>query len=876
MPTIPVLTPVRMARITLAGLVIAGMASSGIALAAGWTGPSSPAPSNNTPELIWNAQETGFTPQNASFNITGSGVLGQFAAGGYAIDAGGIAITAPSLWTDELGAGNATIYGDLTALRLTASEVTVERATPGPAVSAYHTGDSPGIFSASLDGIGAYGVSANGVGVSGKGLIGARFLNSSETITTDLATVSDGLNSTGKIVSPEYCIGASCITEWPAAGGGGSGDITGISAGPNLVGGGDTGEISLDLSATPTVDGITVSDRVDAARLFVTNSAAIPQIDFNGDGGSELAWSGTFSRLQFASQPHFVQGLTTQVGSTALFSGPVAVNGGYPLTVQGQVAAVSLCALSGMTCSTAPHVLGQTISAQTFCIGSDCRTSWPAGGGGGGTVTSISQGTGISATPNPITGAGTISFDQTYGDVRYVNAAGDLLMSGDFRVNSGTVNVLGNTDGMVLQATNSGGGFAVRGDNTGTGLGVYGNATSNTGVFGNSSSGVGVRGLSGSNFGVLGLGWIGARFLNSAGSITTDLSTATDGVNSNARIVAPELCIGSDCRTSWPAGGGGGGTVTSVGSGTGLTGGPITGAGTLSLDTGYTDVRYVNAAGDVMTGSATPGSGLLRVTNTGAGHGILADSANAGQSGIMGSNTAGGYGVMGFSTSAGGIGVWGRGSQFGGRFTNATDVAFTSLASDTVGVDTNRRIQAPEICIASVCRTTWPTGDAYVLKTGDVMSGILTVNNQLNVGSSAVNLAGNFHNSSGVLTYLAWGGTYGVYTTGQIYSTGNVRGATVTATGNLGAGNITLNGVNRTTWPDTNWTKVTGDFTVSSVWTTVSCTPGYNVVGITCWQNDPANGYPGCASRSSGSDTSVQIWRGNAAVNYTLYCLQML
>jgi hypothetical protein len=48
----------------------------------------------------------------------------------------------------------------------------------------------------------------------------------------------------------------------------------------------------------------------------------------------------------------------------------------------------------------------------------------------GGTVTSVSQATGVVCTPNPITATGTVAFDQTYGDGRYVNegqtAGGDL------------------------------------------------------------------------------------------------------------------------------------------------------------------------------------------------------------------------------------------------------------------------------------------------------------------------------------------------------------------------------------------------------------------------------------------------------------------
>ncbi len=55
------------------------------------------------------------------------------------------------------------------------------------------------------------------------------------------------------------------------------------------------------------------------------------------------------------------------------------------------------------------------------------------GGGGGGTVTSVSQSTGITCSPNPITTTGTVGFDQTYGDGRYVNATGDS-MTGALRV----------------------------------------------------------------------------------------------------------------------------------------------------------------------------------------------------------------------------------------------------------------------------------------------------------------------------------------------------------------------------------------------------------------------------------------------------------
>ena len=50
---------------------------------------------------------------------------------------------------------------------------------------------------------------------------------------------------------------------------------------------------------------------------------------------------------------------------------------------------------------------------------------------------------------------------------------------------------------------------------------------------------------------------------------------------------------------------GAGGTVTQVDTGTGLTGGPITGTGTVTLDTTYTDTLYLQLAGGTMTGDIT-------------------------------------------------------------------------------------------------------------------------------------------------------------------------------------------------------------------------------------------------------------------------------
>ena len=75
-----------------------------------------------------------------------------------------------------------------------------------------------------------------------------------------------------------------------------------------------------------------------------------------------------------------------------------------------------------------------------LCIGNDCRSSWPSGGGG---VTSLSAGTGITLNPNPITSTGTISANTTYlqrrvtgtcaagSSIRVINANGSVTCEPD-------------------------------------------------------------------------------------------------------------------------------------------------------------------------------------------------------------------------------------------------------------------------------------------------------------------------------------------------------------------------------------------------------------------------------------------------------------
>ncbi|UCG43032.1 MAG: hypothetical protein JSU73_14470 [candidate division WOR-3 bacterium] len=95
--------------------------------------------------------------------------------------------------------------------------------------------------------------------------------------------------------------------------------------------------------------------------------------------------------------------------------------------------------------------------------------------GGGGTVSSVRQATGVVCTPNPITATGSVRFDSTWGDSRYINesqgAGGDL--GGDYPdptvagLRGRTVATTAPATGQVLKWTGSQ--WAPRDDSTGSG-----------------------------------------------------------------------------------------------------------------------------------------------------------------------------------------------------------------------------------------------------------------------------------------------------------------------------------------------------------------------------------------------------------------------
>jgi len=153
-----------------------------------------------------------------------------------------------------------------------------------------------------------------------------------------------------------------------------------------------------------------------------------------------------------------------------------------------------------------------------------------------------------------------------------------------------------------------------------------------------------------------------------AGTITGITTATGSGLTGGASSGTSTLSLLKTCATNqvlqwngtdWTCatvGGGGSGTVTSVATGLGLKGGPITTSGTLTIDT--TVVPQL-AAANTFTANQTV-NGILSGTSNAFG---VAGSATAGSGfsvGVAGTAASpAGYGVEGVNTGSGGIGVYG-------------------------------------------------------------------------------------------------------------------------------------------------------------------------------------------------------------------------
>jgi fibronectin-binding autotransporter adhesin len=214
-------------------------------------------------------------------------------------------------------------------------------------------------------------------------------------------------------------------------------------------------------------------------------------------------------------------------------------------------------------------------------------------GAGSGTVTSVAAGAGLAG--GTITKTGTLSI-ATGGVTNAMLATPSVTVTAGSGLSGGGTVALGGTITLTNTAPSSGGTVT----SVTTGAGLTGGTITKTGTIGVVTGGI-------------------TNAMLAAPSVTVNAGTGLSGGGTVAlggtitlTNTAPSL----------------GGTVTSVATGTGLSGGPITGSGTLSLNTGFTDGRYLQLSGGTLTGGLTGTNANFSGALTAAG-GTMSSSGTA-------------------------------------------------------------------------------------------------------------------------------------------------------------------------------------------------------------------------------------------------------
>ena len=307
-------------------------------------------------------------------------------------------------------------------------------------------------------------------------------------------------------------------------------------------------------------------------------------------------------------------GTVTNINSgTGLSGGPITASGTLSIAAGGVTFA--MMAQNGCSSSQVPQWNG---------------SSWACGStGGGGTVTTITMGTGLSSTQSPLTTAGTMSV--LYGSTAGTAVQGNQTMTvsgGTGLSGGGSVAVAGGTATLTLDTTHAntwtgiqtfnsavyignvwtylGSGQAFR-DNGANGASFYNSAGTTITNYLSMTGGTSYLANGGGNVGI-GTASTDANYelTLSGGGIKADIGSSANpagyfnnsGAGYSIQVGAGNVSLGSGTvtvgaggltlggvnKTAWPSPGTG--TVTNINSGTGLSGGPITASGTLSIAAG--------------------------------------------------------------------------------------------------------------------------------------------------------------------------------------------------------------------------------------------------------------------------------------------------
>jgi len=293
-----------------------------------------------------------------------------------------------------------------------------------------------------------------------------------------------------------------------------------------------------------------------------------------------------------------------------------------------------------------------------------------------------------------------------------------------------------------------------------------------------------------------------------------------------------------------------GGTVVNVGTGSGLTGGPITATGTISIATGGVTSTHI-ADGAVGSVDVNPAQVQLRITGSCAsGNSIRVVNQDgtvtcepAGTSGIGGSGTVNTVAKFTSATSAGNSQIFDNGSN--------------------VGVGTSTPAAKLDVAGTISTSTQYSIGGARVLGLGDDPD---EGNVLVGIGALQSNTSGGLNTAVGRNALLANVTGFGNTATGMEALSSNTTGLENTATGvsalffNTSGGGNTANGVNAL------FKNTTGGSNTATGWNALSQNitgPGNTAVGSvalfanTTGEHNTATGLNALHDNTTGSENTA-------------------
>jgi hypothetical protein len=441
-----------------------------------------------------------------------------------------------------------------------------------PIASEYATGDITGVTA--------------GTGLSGGGTSGSVTLNVSGLTTSEIAAGSLLISGETFVDTNTQLMSAAAINDRIESFGytTNTGDITGVTAGTGLSGGGTSGSVTLNVSGLTTSE-IAAGSLLIAGETFADNDTSLM---------TAAAINDRIESFGYTTNTGDITGVTAGTGlSGGGTSGGVTVNfDGNSLSASGTLVGTDDLVVVDGTTSAKTQI--STIPLSIFNNDSGFTTNV-------GDITGVTAGTGLSGGGT----SGTVSLAVDLSELTTSTTDGD----GDFFV------VVDSAD---AQKKLTKGNIAISGFNNDSGFTTNTGTVTSVGVTaGNGLSGGGTITTSGS----VSL----ALDFSELTDMTTDISGTTEFILQNgtteSRKAASEIklsAFNNDSGFTTNTG-----TVTSVGSGTGLTGGAITTSGTLSLDLGA--VIASDGANRVLT---SDGDGTLTAESN-----MLFNTAPSGSSG---------------------------------------------------------------------------------------------------------------------------------------------------------------------------------------------------------------------------------------------------